>query len=148
MVRVIAATFYARHDTATPVRATMLAVVVNIAFKFLLVWGFHLGAAGVALGTSFGSWANVLLLVYLAQRRGLLAIDKVFLRSLFPAVLAALATGAAALWGATLAARVVPPGIVQMELSLGIAVLLGAIAYAAVTWLFRRRLPLGRLQVL
>src|ERR1700742_2982743 len=41
LVRVIAATFYARHDTATPVRATLLAVVVNVGLKFVLVWGLH-----------------------------------------------------------------------------------------------------------
>lgn len=146
LVRVIAATFYARHDTATPVRATMLAVVVNIALKFLLVWGFHLGALGVALGTSLGSWANVSLLLFLAFRRKLLVIDQVFLRSLLPSFLGAGATGGAAFAGATLGTMLRPQGgLLQHEMSLGLAVLFGAFAYGVVVLLFRRRLPLGRL---
>jgi putative peptidoglycan lipid II flippase len=144
MFRVIAATFYARHDTATPVRATLLAVVVNIALKFVLVWGLHLGALGVALGTSFGSWANVSLLVFLAHRRGLLVIDQTFIRSLLPSLLGAAATGGAAFAGATLGIALRPQGgLIQHEAALGLAVLFGVIAYGIVVALFRRRLPLG-----
>ncbi|HWA02711.1 MAG TPA: murein biosynthesis integral membrane protein MurJ [Rhizomicrobium sp.] len=148
MVRVVAATFYARHDTATPVRATMLAVAVNVGFKFLLVWGFHMGAAGVALGTSLGSWANVMLLVYLARRRNLLEADETFVRSLLPAALGAAATGAAALAGATLAPAIVRTGALEREAALGLAILFAAAAYGLVTWTFRRSLPLGRLRAL
>lgn len=137
MVRVVQATFYARHDTATPVRATLLAVVVNVGLKFLLVWGFHLGAAGVALGTSLGSWANVAMLVFLARRRGLLELDRTFVGALLPSFVAALATGGAALAGSMLVER--------REAAFGLALLFGALAYAAVGFLFRRRLPLGRL---
>jgi putative peptidoglycan lipid II flippase len=144
MFRVIAATFYARHDTATPVRATLLAVVVNIALKFVLVWGLHLGALGVALGTSFGSWANVSLLVFLAHRRGFLVIDQTFIRSLPPSLLGAAATGGAAFAGATLGIALRPQGgLIQHEAALGLAVLFGVIAYGIVVALFRRRLPLG-----
>lgn len=146
MVRVVAATFYSRHDTATPVRATMLAVAVNVAFKFLLVWGFHMGAFGIALGTSLGSWSNVILLVILARRRGLLQLDDTFKRAWIPSLLGAAATGAAALAGTILAAKMVPAGTLQMEAQLALAVLFAAVAYGAVTWTFRGRLPLGRLR--
>ncbi len=145
VVRVIAATFYARHDTATPVRATLLAVAVNVGLKFVLVWGLHLGAAGVALSTSLGSWANVSLLLFLAHRRGLIEIDSVFRRALGPSLLAAAATGGAALLGAMLAPHVVVhEGTLQREAALGLAVLFGMIAYGAVGLAFRRRLPLMR----
>ncbi len=145
LVRVIAATFYSRHDTATPVRATLLAVAVNVGLKFLLVWGFHLGAFGVALGTSFGSWANVSLLVFLAHRRGLLKLDDTFLRALAPSLLAAAATGGFALLGASLAPMAVShAGVFQREVALGFAVIFGLIGYGAVGLAFRRRLPLMR----
>jgi putative peptidoglycan lipid II flippase len=145
LVRVIAATFYARHDTATPVRATLLAVAVNVGLKFVLVWGLHLGALGVALGTSLGSWANVSLLVFLAHRRGLIEIDSVFWRALLPSLLAAAATGGAALAGAMLGPYVVVhEGGLQRGATLGLAVLFGVIAYGAVGLAFRRRLPLMR----
>ncbi|HVV65653.1 MAG TPA: murein biosynthesis integral membrane protein MurJ [Rhizomicrobium sp.] len=142
MVRVVAASFYARHDTATPVRATMLAVAVNIAFKVLLVWGFHLGALGVALGTSLGSWANVSLLLFLASRRGLIGIDAQFRRALAPSLAGAVATGVAALAGAELGLSMVRPGLLQHEAALALAVAFAAIAYGSVALLFRKRLPL------
>lgn len=137
MVRVIQATFYARHDTATPVRATLLAVAVNVGLKFLFVWGLGWGAFGVALGTSLGSWANVSLLVVLALRRGLLRFDDTLLKSLLPSLLAAAATGLAALGGAMLTP--------QRELAFALALVFGGTVYLAFGWLFRRRIPLGGL---
>jgi putative peptidoglycan lipid II flippase len=137
LVRVIQATFYARHDTATPVRATLLAVAVNVGLKFLFVWGLNMGAMGIALGTSLGSWANVSLLVFLGLRRGLLKVDATFRRALGPSLLTAAACGAAALAGAML--------VEQREISFGLALLFGAATYGALGWVFRRRLPLGRL---
>jgi putative peptidoglycan lipid II flippase len=136
LVRVIAATFYSRHDTATPVRATLLAVAVNVGAKFALVWGLHMGAAGIALGTSLGSWANVSLLVCLALQRGLLKLDGTFWRALGPSLVTAAATGFAALG----AAMLVP----QQEASFAAALIAGAIVYGALTFLFRMRLPFGR----
>ena len=66
LVRCVSPAFYARGDTATPVRATIASVAVNVALKFALVWGFHFGAVGIALGTSVAAWVNVGVLVYMA----------------------------------------------------------------------------------
>ena len=38
LVRIVASTFYARHDTATPARITVFAMLCNIALKVVLVW--------------------------------------------------------------------------------------------------------------
>jgi len=141
LVRVLAATFYARHDTATPVRGTLLAVAVNIAMKFVLVWGVHLGAVGVALGTSLGTWTNVIILFWLGWRRGLLHIDVHLTRALPAILLAAVATGAAALAGVVLGEQ----AHLGKELLLACAVVAGGLAYGAVTLAFRTRLPLGKL---
>ena len=140
LVRVAAATFYARHDTATPVRGTLLAVAVNIGMKVVLVWGAHLGAVGIALGTSLGTWANVSVLFWLGRRRGLLHIESHLTRALPAILLAACATGAAALGGVLLAEHV----RLAKELVLAAAVVAGGMAYGVVTLLFRNRLPLGR----
>ena len=82
LVRIVASTFYARHDTATPVRATVIAMACNIALKVFFVWGLHLGVAGMALGTALGAWINVALLTWLGRSRALLAIERQFLRAL------------------------------------------------------------------
>ena len=145
LVRVVAASFYARGDTATPVRATILAVVVNVSLKFVLVWGFHLGAVGVALGTSLGSWANVSLLLWLALRRDLLTVESHFTRALPAIVLAAVATGTAALAGVWLGETYLHLHRFHDEVLLGLALVFGGLAYGLVTLLFRRVLPLGRL---
>lgn len=145
LVRVVAATFYARGDTATPVRATVLAVAVNIGMKFLLVWGFHLGAVGVALGTSLGSYANVGLLLFLALRRDLLTVESHFIRALPAIVLAALATGTAALGAVWVMEHFAHLHRFRTEALLGAAILGGGVAYGIVALAFRRVLPLGRL---
>jgi putative peptidoglycan lipid II flippase len=140
LVRVLAATFYARHDTVTPVRATLMAVAINIGMKFALVWGMHLGAVGVALGTSLGTWANVSILFWLGWRRGALRIDAHLTRALPAIFLAALATGAAAFGGVWVGEN----AHLGKELLLACAVIAGGLAFGAVTLAFRSRLPLGK----
>ena len=144
LVRVVAATFYSRGDTLTPVRATILAVAVNIGMKIVLVWGFHLGAVGVALGTSLGSWANVSLLLWLALRRDLLTVESHFMRALPAILLGAAATGAAALLGVMVADSHLQAMHFRKELLLAAALLPAAVAYGLVALGFRRVLPLGR----
>jgi len=136
LVRIVASTFYARHDTATPVRATLTAMACNIALKVVFVWGFGLGVAGIALGTALGAWINVGLLTWLGRSRDLLAIERIFLRSLPAALLAALATGAGAWIGANLLRT--HGDIAALAAAIGCA----GLGYAAVLLLLRGRLPL------
>ncbi|HEX4157108.1 MAG TPA: murein biosynthesis integral membrane protein MurJ [Rhizomicrobium sp.] len=145
LLRIVQPTFYARGDTVTPVRATIASVIFNVAVKFLLVWGFHFGAVGIALGTSLASWLNVAVLLWLAQSRDLIRVHTNFIRSLAPTLLAAAATGVFALAGATLAQQLLHRGLLQDEAMLAAAILAGGIAYGAVATVFRGALPLGRL---
>jgi putative peptidoglycan lipid II flippase len=144
LVRIVASTFYARHDTATPARITVFAMLCNIALKVVFVWGFHLGIAGVALGTSLGAWLNVAILTVIGRRRGLLAIDRMFMHAVVPVVLAATAAAAGAYGGMTLA-RMFTAGRFHDEVMLAGAVAVGVLAYGLVVLMFRRALPLGRL---
>jgi putative peptidoglycan lipid II flippase len=145
LVRIVASTFYARHDTMTPARATVAAIAANIALKIVFVWGFHLGVAGVALGTSLGAWINVAQLVWFARRRSLLNIHASFRSAFLPAIVAAAATGLAAYAGA-MVARMLHAGRLQDEAMLGFAFVFGCTAYGAITFAFRNALPLGRLK--
>jgi putative peptidoglycan lipid II flippase len=146
LLRVVAATFYARGDTKTPVIATMTAMAVNIALKIALVWGLNFGAAGIALGTALGAWVNVAMLTKLATGRKLLTVGPVFTRALLPSILAALAAGAGAWYGVGIGdALAMRGGIVHALATMGCAFVIGTSAYLAVVLLFCRRLPLGRL---
>ena len=145
LVRIVAATFYARHDTASPARATIVAIALNIALKIVLVLGFHFGVTGIALGTALGAWVNVGMLAWMAKRRSLLAIDRVFWRSLLPTVIAATAVGAGALAGVALGGKLVPhPGLLHNETLLGFAIVVGGFCYLAAAAIFRKSLPFER----
>jgi len=139
LIRIVASTFYARHDTATPVRATVTAMACNIGLKFVFVWGFGLGVAGIALGTAFGAWINVGLLTWLGRSRDLLSIERQFLRALPAALLAALVTGAGAWTGAHLLQA--HGDLAALAAAIGCA----GLGYGLVLLLFRGRLPLGRI---
>jgi putative peptidoglycan lipid II flippase len=80
LIRSLVATFFARGDTATPVKASLTAVAVNIALKVALMGS--LAQVGLALATSVGAWMNVALVLWFAVRRGLIVLDGAFLRPL------------------------------------------------------------------
>jgi putative peptidoglycan lipid II flippase len=67
LIRSAVASFHARADTTTPVIAALVAVAINVALKIAL--SGRLDAAGLALATSIGTWANLVLLLVLAYRR-------------------------------------------------------------------------------
>jgi len=73
LIRSATATFLARGDTATPVKAALVAVAVNIAFKVLLMG--PLAQVGLALATSIGAWINLALVLWFAVRAGLFRLD-------------------------------------------------------------------------
>jgi putative peptidoglycan lipid II flippase len=143
LVRIVASTFYARHDTLTPARATVTSIVCNIALKVIFVWVFGLGVAGVALGTALGAWINVAILTWFGRSRALLAIERTFVRSLMPTLVAAVATGAGAWLGVKLGAHLIPGRYSDMA-ALGAAILCAGIGYGAVVLAFRAHLPLGK----
>ena len=145
LVRVFGPSFYARHDTKTPARVTVAAVVVNIAVKFVLVRGFDLGIAGLALGTSVGAWVNVGLLVFLARKRDHLKFSPEFRRALVPIFLAAVATAGAAYAAVHGGGAFLHFKLFRQQALLGLAILASGVAYGAIVLIFRRRLPLGRL---
>jgi putative peptidoglycan lipid II flippase len=95
LIRSAVATFFARGDTATPVKAALLAAAVNIGFKFLLMG--PLAQVGLALATSIGAWINLGLVMWFAHRAGHLLIDDRLRQSAIKLTAAGLAL-AVALW--------------------------------------------------
>jgi putative peptidoglycan lipid II flippase len=95
LIRSAVATFYARKDTATPVKAALTGVAVNVALKIALVGS--LAQVGLALATAAGAWINLLLVLAFAVRAGFLAFDRALLQSLGKFVVCGVVL-AAALW--------------------------------------------------
>src|SRR3984885_13443663 len=95
LIRSAVATFYARKDTATPVKAALIGVAVNVALKIALVGS--LAQVGLALATAAGAWINLLLVTGFAVRAGYLAFDRALVLSLAKFAVCG-AVLAAALW--------------------------------------------------
>src|SRR5262249_17384886 len=75
LIRSATATFLARGDTATPMKASLTAVGVNVAFKAAFYYFTALAQVGLALATSIGAWLNLGLVIWFAARRGHFAFD-------------------------------------------------------------------------
>jgi putative peptidoglycan lipid II flippase len=95
LIRSAVATFFARGDTATPVKAALIAAAVNIAFKVLLMG--PLAQVGLALATSIGAWINLGLVVWFAMRAGHASHDGRLRQSVLRLAVAGVVL-AAALW--------------------------------------------------
>jgi putative peptidoglycan lipid II flippase len=138
LIRSAVATFYARRDTATPVKAALIGVAVNVALKIALVGS--LAQVGLAFATAVGAWINLSLVIGFAVRAGYLQLDSALMRSLAKFVAAGVVLGAA-LW---LAARLSAPSVSQLaalhaEAAFLLLIAVGALVYAgAILLLFGR----------
>lgn len=144
LLRCVTPSFFARGDTATPVRATVAGVAANIAMKFALVMGLDLGVFGLALGTVFGAWVNLGVLTYLARRRAVLVATPELKRGLFPVFAAAIAAGIGFFAGDAIGENFLGSiGGFRELIAFVIAGTAGAAGFALVVVSFRRNLPLG-----
>ncbi len=66
LIKVLAPGYFARHDMKTPVKIGMIAIGSGMAIKAVIVWPmhqfWHLGHAGLALGTALAAYVNAGLL--------------------------------------------------------------------------------------
>lgn len=153
LVKVLAPGFFAREDTATPVKVAGATMVLNVVLNLALV--DRLAHVGMALATALAAWFNVVALAVILKRRGLFAMDA-RLRAKAPRIALAAALMGGALWAATGAlwppaagqamAMLVLAGLVAVGLG---AFLLAAAALKVATlaevkgMLRRRRPPAG-----
>jgi putative peptidoglycan lipid II flippase len=140
LMRSVVATFLARQDTATPVKAALTAAAVNIALKIVLLYTTALAQVGLALATSLGAWINFGLILWFGLRAGLIAFDDAFRRDLGKLVVAGIAV-AAALWIAQWPVIAITAGLTGGHNILALALLgfVGAVVYGgAIYALFGR----------
>jgi putative peptidoglycan lipid II flippase len=143
LIRSAVATFYARKDTATPVKAALTGVAINVALKVLLVGS--LAQIGLALATAVGAWVNLLLVVLFAVRQKFFVFDRAFVTSLAKFALAGVVL-AAALWLASrwASSALATQASLRDETALGILIVVGAAVYGgSVLLLFGRRWLVG-----
>jgi putative peptidoglycan lipid II flippase len=129
LIRSAVAAFYARKNTATPVKAALTGVAVNVALKIALVGS--LAQIGLALATAVGAWINLLLVLGFAVRAGYFEVGRPLLVSLGKFLIAGMVL-AAALWFASRFASVqfAHWSTMRDEAALGVLMIVGAAVYA------------------
>jgi putative peptidoglycan lipid II flippase len=139
LIRSAVAAFYARKDTATPVKAALTGVAVNVALKILLMGS--LAQVGLALATAVGAWINLLLVIGFAVRAGYLELDRALMQSLAKFVVSGAVLGAALWFAARFAtAQFAQLSALRDEAALVFLVAVGAVVYAgSILLLFGRR---------
>src|SRR5262245_42719060 len=130
LIRSAVATFYARKNTATPVKASLTGLAANVLLKVALM--APLAQVGLALATAVGAWINLLLVLGFAVRAGYLEFDRPLLRSLAKFTASGLVL-AGALWGT---ARFASVYFAQMKMLRDETVLLLLVAVGAFVYGF------------
>ena len=96
LTRSLAPGFFAREDTVTPFRISVVVVVANIVLAVILMQ--FLQHVGIALATALTAWLNAGLLGTILYRRGHLTLDSRLLNRVPRMALAALVMAAAVWW--------------------------------------------------
>ncbi|MCP5366779.1 MAG: murein biosynthesis integral membrane protein MurJ [Hyphomicrobiales bacterium] len=73
LVKALAPGFFAREDTATPVKAAAVAMLANLVLNLVLMGPF--AHVGIAMATAASSWLNAGILATVLARRGNLRAD-------------------------------------------------------------------------
>ncbi len=132
LAKALTPAFYAREDTATPVKISVVCMIANLVLNILLMGPFlHVG---IAIATSLSAWLNVFLLAHTLMRRGDLALDaRLKTRVLRQAGAAAIMAGTLVLLLPRLAAPLAG-GEAPRALALALLVAAGGIVYALAAW--------------
>jgi putative peptidoglycan lipid II flippase len=149
LIRSVTATFLARGDTATPVKASLTAVTVNVACKIALMGS--LAQVGLALATAIGAWLNLVLVMWFAARQGFLAFEGGLRNAVAKLAAVGLVLGLV-LWlaAAPVAALFAGRTSLRDESTLAVLALIGGVVYCGMVlalfgkqWIaaFRRRRP-------
>ena len=133
LIKALAPGFFAREDTATPVKVALVALVVNIAVALSLMP--FLAHVGIALATAISAWINALTLGVLLIRRDRFGIDARLRRRAVGMVLASAGMGVALWFMAGLMAPWLAGGGVANLAALALLVLAGLCTYAALALL-------------
>ncbi|MGD9510336.1 MAG: murein biosynthesis integral membrane protein MurJ [Geminicoccaceae bacterium] len=124
LAKVLAPGFFAREDTATPVRVAAGALVANIVLAAVLTP--TLGHVGVALALSVSSWVNMLGLAALLGREDRLRPDP-SLRRRTAVLIGAVLAMAAVIW---ILKPVTGPGAVSLAAVIGVS----GLTFAGLAW--------------
>jgi putative peptidoglycan lipid II flippase len=135
LVKVLAPGFFAHHDTATPVKIAIAAMIANLVLTLALMqlWAH----VGIAIALSVAGWLQAILLLVLLERRGHFRLDR-RARSKLPRIAAAALGMGAILLGLRLMLAPALMGPLMLRLAaLSALVAAGFIVFGALVLGFR-----------
>jgi putative peptidoglycan lipid II flippase len=129
LIKVFSPAYFAREDTATPMRYAVISLTANtlgsIALFFLFRWLGLMPHLGIAVATTLGGWLNAGLLYGTLVRRGILVLDSRLKGALRAIAINSLVMGAVVWLVSTyLAEMFAAPGVIPRFA--GLAALVGA----------------------
>lgn len=135
-VKILAPAFYARQDTATPVKAGIISMVSNMGLNaiFVGVWvyadwpGAH---AGLALASAISGWLNAGLLAWWLRQQGIWQPQAELMRFVGKATLAGVAMSLALMYGLNVAPDWSAQGAGGRVMALSALIALGGLTYLA-----------------
>ena len=120
LVKALAPGFFARGDTATPVKISILALIVNLVLNLILMGPFlHVG---IAMATVISSWLNAGIMAVVLWRRGHFVPDGRLLSRLPRGLVASVGMAVALYYGAVYLAGSLAGGEVERAIALAILV--------------------------
>ncbi len=135
VIRVIVSAFYSLQDTKVPMKAAIVALVVNVVASLILMRPMQHG--GLALATSLASAVNVLMLGVVLKKR----IGAYLNRELYIS-LGKITAASLVMWGGILLVEVFIPWRIAGPLDerlifLTVSVAAGLVTYFLMSWLFK-----------
>jgi len=137
LIKVLAAAYYARQDTKTPVRIGIIAMLVNMVLNviFVVPWVWldsPAPHAGLALATSLSAFVNATLLYRGLSRQGILRLEPGWPGFLLRVLLATLFMSGVLFWGSGSVDSWLQVSLVERVSRLVLWVGIGAMVYFAV----------------
>ncbi len=135
VIRVVVSAFFSLQDTKSPMKAAIVALIVNVIFSLILM--FPLKHSGLALATSIASAVNVVMLAIILRRRIGAFLDEAFYRSTFKICISSIV-----MWGAILLVEIFLPWSIEAPLRervlfLSVCIAAGMAAYLIVSHLMK-----------
>lgn len=136
--QVLVRVFYSAGNTRTPVRVSLVAMIINLSLNLTLVWSMK--EAGLALATALAGFVQFLSLLVLVSRRLQMLNPRELARSFAKTMALALVMGLAvigALWACR--AGFGETGFLPRTLNVAIPIATGGLAFGILATLFRCR---------
>ena len=86
MIKIFTPRYFAQYDTSTPVKISVICIILNLIFSLTLIQFFSY--TGIAMATSLSAWCNVSLLYYFQHKRHMFQVGKNFVLTIIKIIFA------------------------------------------------------------